>query len=268
MNTKESGRPKFHNLRLFLLSASALLLLTPSCKEGNRQTTESEGESGQTTEIPEVVKPENALVERIDTCNLTILYPHFNKIDLACGEMPEEKDTTVIMCAAACYTGNCLDTFMHNNIAGDHVSGGIRYKGYRSKRNTGAFIYYGGKWDFVYNNYSRALDEAAKNGGMAFAQEMMIHNGKIMPTVRKDNNRNQFRSLCQIGDRLCIIESNEIVRFGDFKKALLQQGVTEALYTDMGPGWNHAWYRYRTDSVVELHPKVHDYCTNWITFYQ
>ena len=73
MNTKESGRPKFHNLRLFLLSASALLLLTPSCKEGNRQTTESEGESGQTTEIPEVVKPEKALVERIDTCNLTIL---------------------------------------------------------------------------------------------------------------------------------------------------------------------------------------------------
>lgn len=248
----------FDNSRLLLLSVNALLLLILSCKE----------ESKQTTGTIEAVRTEKTLVERTDTCNLIILYPHYNKIDLVCGNMPDKKDTAVVMCAAACYTGQCLKTFSHNNIAGDHVSGGIRYKGYSCKRNTGAFIYYGGEWRFVYQNYNRALDEAAKNGGMAFAQELMIHNGKIMQTVRKDNNKNQFRSLCQIGNRLCIIESKGTVNLVEYKKSLLQIGVSEALYIDMGTGWNHAWYHYSTDSIVELHPKKHGYCTNWITFYQ
>lgn len=130
------------------------------------------------------------------------------------------------MCAAACYTGECIKKFRHSNIAGDHVSNGIRYKGYRCKRNTGAFMYYGGEWRFVYKDYNHALDEAAKNDGMAFAQELMIHNGKIMQTARNDNNRNQFRSLCQIGNRLCIIESNGIINFAEYKNTLLQIGVS------------------------------------------
>lgn len=183
----------FVNGLLLLLSVNALML---SCKEENKQITRT----------IEAVRTEKALMERTDTCNLIILYPHYNKIDLVCGNMPEKKDTTVVMCAAACYTGECLKTFRHNNIAGDHVSGGVRYKGYGCKRNTGAFIYYGGEWRFVYRDYNHALDEAARKGGMAFAQELMIHNGKIMQTIREDDNRNQFRSLCQIGNRLCIIE--------------------------------------------------------------
>lgn len=87
-------------------------------------------------------------------------------------------------------------------------------------------MYYGGEWRFVYKDYNHALDEAAKNDGMAFAQELMIHNGKIMQTARNDNNRNQFRSLCQIGNRLCIIESNGIINFAEYKNTLLQIGVS------------------------------------------
>lgn len=43
--------------------------------------------------------------------------------------------------------------------------------------------------------------------------------------------------------------------------------VKHALYLDMGSGWNHAWYR-DNGKVVVLHPKTHNFCTNWITFYK
>ena len=117
-------------------------------------------------------------------------------------------------------------------------------------------------------NYAAELDSAAAHHGAAFTQEMMIHKGEFIPIKRPDGNVNVFRALCELDGRLCIIESETSVRFGDFKSNLRQIGVTEALYLDMGVGWNHAWYRPTADSLVELHPKYHDYCTNWITFFK
>ena len=181
--------------------------------------------------------------------------------------MPSKSDTSVILFAEAAYTGELLKEFKHTNVAGDHVSQGKRYKGYKCKRNTGAFVYYGEKWDFCYKDYSKAMDVAAENGGAAFAQEMMIYKGKMVEIARKDSNKNQFRALCNHDGRLCIVETKGKIPFGDFKKKLLALGISDALYLDMGAGWNYAWYRDR-GKIVELHPKVHDYCTNWITFYK
>ena len=206
-------------------------------------------------------------VQRKDTLGLTVLYPKYTRMDLVCGTMPEKSDTTVILVAEAAFTGQLLDTFNHRNVAGDHVSAGKRERGYACGRNTGAFVAYKGKWEFCYQNYSKKLDEAALHGGMGFGQEMIIHNGEPVATVRRDSNKNQFRALSEHDRRLCIIESDSVVRFGDFKKMLLRYGVTHAIYLDMGSGWNHAWYR-DGDKVRELHPKTHGYCTNWITFYR
>ena len=207
-------------------------------------------------------------VERVDTLGLIVLYPRFSSLELVCGIEPKKSDSTVIIFAEGAYTGQCLNKFSHNNIAGDHVSGGIRYKGYPCKRNTGAFVYYDGAWEFCYKNYSNKMDKVAAAGGIAFTQELIIYNGKPVPIVRKDGNRNQFRALCDTHDnKLCIIESDSIVTFGEFRKRLLQLEVSNALYLDMGSGWNYAWYR-KGNSIIELHPKTHNYCTNWITFYK
>ena len=208
-------------------------------------------------------------VERVDTNGLIILFPSFSSADLKCGNFPNPAEKSIILFAEAAYTGAPLEKeFKHNKIAGDHVSNGTRFKGYKCIRNTGAFVYYSGKWKFLYNDYSAELDSAALNGGAAFAQEMMIHQSETKATVRKDGNVNTFRALCELDGKLCIVESLHDVKFGDFKKSLLATGVSEALYLDMGSGWNYAWYRVDENTIVELHPKVHDYCTNWITFYK
>ena len=205
--------------------------------------------------------------EIVDSGDLKIIFPDYSKVDLVCGSMPSKNDSSVIFVAAAAYTGECLDSFVHKNVAGDHVCNGKRYKGYKCRRNTGAFVFYNNKWKFCYQQYSNELDSAAKYGGMAFAQELIIADNKSLPTTRADKNKNKFRVLCELSGKLCVVESTVVVEFGNFKRKLMEMGVSNAIYMDMGTGWNHAWYR-TNDGVNELHPKTHNFCTNWITFYK
>ena len=91
------------------------------------------------------------------------------QMDIVCGEIPSPDNDSIILAFAGAFTGTEFDKG-HANVAGDHVAGGKRFKGYRCKRNTGAFT-----WSPVsgpqvhYNDYSCALDRAAQEGGMGFA---------------------------------------------------------------------------------------------------
>ena len=111
------------------------------------------------------------------------------------------------------------------------------------------------------------MDKAAKEGGMGFAQEMMIHNGAKTPTTRPLGNKNVFRALCLDSDnQLALYESQGIVTFGNFIDALLSQGVKEALYTDMGQGWNYCFYRVNQSDKAPnyLHSSSLPYASNFI----
>ena len=200
--------------------------------------------------------------------NLVIYTPYYTDIDLVCGTMPRRTDKNVIFCAEAAFTGELLKVFKHSNILGDHVCKGIRYKGTGCKRNTGAFVYYNGNWKFLYRDYSKYFDVAAQNGGMGFGQELMIHNGQRVRTIRKDSNKNEFRALCEKDGKLCIIDSKGVSCFGEFIQALLNVGVREAIYLDMGPGWNYSWWRDQNGHTHEIHKRRIPYTTNWITFYK
>ena len=101
---------------------------------------------------------------------------------------------------------------------------------------------------------------------MGFGQEMIIHQGKLRETIRKDGNVNQFRALCEVDGKLCVIDCKMQMAFGTFKKQLIAYGVKEALYLDMGPGWNHSWYRDEDGNAVDIFPYQHPYCTNWVVF--
>ncbi len=207
-------------------------------------------------------------VETVD--GLKIIKPNFASVDMAFGNESPKEDKSVIACFGAAFTGDYLDEFKHSNIAGDHAGGGKKYKGYACKRNTGAFIYYNGKWEFYYEgsknkNYLTALVKAAKNRGCGFEQEMMIYGGAKVKTTRSKDNENVFRALCERNGELVVIESLTSVRFGDFINVLLSNGVKHALYLDMGT-WRYGWYRPDNDSFVDLHMQMHNYHTNWLIF--
>ncbi|KWW29704.1 MAG: Uncharacterized protein AUK63_1304 [bacterium P3] len=227
-----------------------------------------------------------AAVERIDTMGLIVLYPHYGSVELVCGSRPSRSDRSVLVMAEAAYTRvkPLRRKFSHANIHGVHVSRGRRHEGTPFERKTGAFVWYDGQYRFLqlstydtatqqvtrlpdYGRRCRVFDTAAAHKGMGFMQEIIVHQGRIMPTVRKDGEMHQYRALCSHKGRLCIIESDTVVAFAGFKRMLHAFGVSEALYLDMGSGWNYAWYRDE-ENIVELNPEAYysRFCTNWIVF--
>lgn len=201
--------------------------------------------------------------------DLICLKPDMNCLvmDMVCGEIPSADNDSIVLAFAGAFTGTMFDEG-HFNVAGDHVSGGKRFKGYRCKRNTGAFTWSPSSGpQFFYDDYQSAMEKAAREGGMGFAQEMMIHHGKGVKTTRKLDNKNVFRALCLDKDsRLALYESLGIITFGNFINALLSQGVKEALYTDMGQGWNYCFYRVNADetSPKYLHDLPLPYASNFV----
>lgn len=256
---------KTKSLLQFAFVVCCFLLLDCCASSGRNESTQ---ESDSESELWAAVE--------IDTTHsgLRIYYPHLGSVCLVTGEMPDTSHFNISFCCAAAFTGQCLNTFMHSNIAGDHVSDGLgkRYRGFRCTRNNGAFVTYNGGWKFLHKNYSSELDSAAAYFGSGFAQEMMIHEGVEVCHTRPDSSQNRFRALCEINGELCIADAKEWGTFRTFINNLLAAGATEALYLDMGEGWNHSWYRPEVNSelmgpAVIIHPKVHDYCTNWLTFW-
>lgn len=249
-----------------IVLVAVLLVMLGSCAGNNRKTTEG-GES----QVPEKI---TAVVIDTTHAGLRIYFPQFSSVGLVTGEMPDTTVNAVIFCCAAAFTGQCMDDFKHSNVAGDHVSDGMgkRFRGFRCARNNGAFVYYKNHWKFLHKNYSAELDSAAVYVGSGFAQEMMIHEGIEVPHTRKAGSENLFRALCEIDGQLCVADAKEWGTFGSFINNLLDAGATEALYLDMGSGWNHSWYRsefssgYSSPAII-IHPKRHEYCTNWLTFW-
>lgn len=213
-------------------------------------------------------------VNIVDTCMLHIYYPRYSKIDLVCGEMPKKDNDSVIMVCAAAYTAKCLDNFNHENIIGNHVSGGKLYKGANNATKLsgkasyrGAFSFYDRKPHFAYDDWNDDFRLASSRGGCGFAQDMMIHEGGIVNHSRKNNDEDMYRALCLINGKLAIADSKEKITFGDFITNLLNAGASEAIYLDMG-GWKHSWYRDESGKVVDIHTSPTKYGTNWITFYR
>ena len=249
-------------LKVAIANVLAILSLCFSCGQSGKETRHDDNSETDSGRVETVVLD--------STEKFVAYYPKFERIDLVCGEMPEKTDRSVVFMAEAAFTGEYLKEFKHTNIAGDHVSSGVRYKGYKCKRNTGAFVFYQGAWKFLYQDYSDELDSAALYGGMGVAQEMMIHKSVEVQHKRKNGNMNQFRALCEKDGRVCVIETCGVVTFGAFIHDLLEYGVTEALYLDMGPGWNYAWWRDGNGRTHDIHPRIRAsvYCTNWIVFYK
>lgn len=197
--------------------------------------------------------------------------PNFTRIDLATGTMPKKDQKEVIFCCAGSFTGQLLTEFNHSNIAGDHVSGGTYYKGYKCGPYNGVFTWSRTSgWKFfnhAYENAKAPLQKAATEGGMGYCQTMLYSNGKRFPGCFKPGAVNRYRALCQIGKRLCIVDCARPLPFGHFLDGLQKLGVSNALYCDMGKGWNYSWYRQNDGTVKELFPTPGRYTTNWITFY-
>lgn len=206
-----------------------------------------------------------------ETANLRIYYPDYSRIDLVCGETPNGEDKSVDFCCSAAFTGQLLDTFAHSIIADNHISGGTLYKGYKCRANKGMFTWGPQGWRFA----KKAAFPAKADGlNVGFCQLPVVLNGVEQPIGGEMKGKwNIYRALCEKDGRLCIVQSKKVVSFGFFVRCLLALKVTNALYLDMGSGWNYAWYRDVKGIRKEVFPEskksyFYTYRTNSITFYK
>lgn len=210
------------------------------------------------------------LVTVVQTDSLVFYYPVLRTMEFVCRDVPRASDRDVIFCCAAAFTGQLLEEFTHSNIVGDHVSGGKFYRG--SGKPTGSFSWYGddGTWQFSYKDASNIV-EAAKRGGCAFAQTMILHDGRIVVNAEKrepvyGKSVNLYRALAEKDGRLCVVDGAVAMPYRDFVRLLKSSEITNAVYLDMGSGWNYSWYRDANGSVNYIHPGYTRYATNWIVF--
>ena len=217
---------------------------------------------------------------RVDTTQQLITYDITDcPLDLACGQMPDTTDENVVFCAAAAFTGKCLDDFAHSNILGHHISGGVLYEGYIEDKDGipyaeryALFVWQGvdslGKMlpkGFHSIPNETLLEQSVRQGGMAFTQHWVIKDGALFsPCIQPLERVEHFRSICQKGDRYMVIANQEEMSYGAYLDLLLAYGVENALYMDMGAGWNHSFYRDSQNVLHIIHPKKHSYPTNWL----
>lgn len=196
-------------------------------------------------------------------------YPQFTSIDLAVEQMPAAGADSVIFCCEAAFTGELLDSFKHTNIADNHIAGGTLYKGYTCPANTGAFSFFNdGSWSF---SAGKRFD-LSRHPIMAFCQRLLIINGVTQPVwnVLRDK-RTIYRALCEKNGQLCLVQTTQVDTYARFIALLEQYQVDNAIYLDMGAGWNYAWYRDSNDKIIEIFPESkqapnYRYRTNWLVF--
>lgn len=114
--------------KLNLLSMCFVLMVMLSCNHKPKASvTEENADSlSETIKIAAPSSNTRTFVNRKDSGDFVVFTPIYNTVDLVCGKRPS-KDTnmSVSYCAEAAFTGECLDSFAHRNVAGNHVSGGF-----------------------------------------------------------------------------------------------------------------------------------------------
>ena len=200
----------------------------------------------------------------LETDDLYIYFIDYDDLSFVAGKRPSKDDPTIQFCVAAAFQSTYQLGFSHDNIVGWHASEGLLERG-KPQDRLGAFTYVNGSariWDS--GEAEEAIRDAAARGGMGFQQFIVLSGG-----VRGSHDTNEFRCyrvLALIDGRACVIDSRTQMHYDEFILALQKLGVQDALYCDMGSGWNYSWYRGDDGRTVDVIGIPWPFSHNWLVF--
>ena len=200
-----------------------------------------------------------------DTGTVYVIFPEYSGVGLVCETRPSKSDASVTWCSGAAFQHDISLGFSHGNIDGDHAADGIFYESPYNRDSFAAFTFADGRYSFEFDDPSGAVRKAAEAGGSGFMQFGLIRDREIVMAVNRPRVR-CYRTLAELNGHLCIIDSIRMMQFDDFLAELQRLGVTNALYMDMGAGWNYSWYRNAAERVVTLFGLPVPWSHNWIVF--
>ena len=206
----------------------------------------------------------NVNITIIETDDLYILFPAYSTVEFVSKDRPSKSDDSIILCTSGAFQKQYSLKFSHDNIEGYHAENGEFYSG-DPISGMGAFTFSNGRAEFFdEEDAAEAVKRAAENGGWGFQQYVVIRQGKFV--FKSPWKYRCYRALAEIGGRVCVIDSKRQMNFKDFAGAMLDAGVENAMYLDMGSGWNYAWYRTSTGSTRNLIGMPWPFSHNWIVF--
>lgn len=217
--------------------------------------------SGQMQQAVDVADKDVALLQ---TDDLYIYYPDYDCLSYVTGERPSRDDESILMCVAGAFQSSYQLGFDEDNIVGWHTSKGGLERG-APQDGLGAFTYVDGVariWDV--GEAEGAVREAAEKGGAGY-QSFIVLKGGERGSFRTHEFR-CYRVLAIMDGRACIIDSRTLMHFDDFVQRLREFGVTDAIYSDMGSGWNHSWYRDADGQPQTIIGMPWPFSHNWLTF--
>ncbi len=226
--------------------------------------------------IPESIDASNLAVEEIlpgdetviyNTGTVYVFFPKYSEVDLVRKDRPSKSDKSITWCSGAAFQHTVSIGFDEHDIEGDHASGGVFYDSPYDKDAFAAFVFYDGNFRFEFENKTEAMKTAADAGGAGFMQFALIRDKEVVMNFDRPRAR-CYRTLAELNGQLCIIDSVKMLHFDEFMEELQRLGVTNAVYMDMGAGWNYSWYRCPTGKVKTLFGLPVPWSHNWVVFRQ
>ena len=252
-----------NSVSVFLMLGLSLFILTSQYH--NPQTPDkvlpSAAELGRAMEEAETSGKNVVLLE---TDDLYIYYANCSDISFVTGDRPSKDDESIQLCVAAAFQHSYQLDFRHSNIVGWHTSNGLLERGTPQDR-LGAFTYVDGTpriWNI--DESEEAVRQAAAMGGSGYQQFIVLCGGQ-----RGGHESDEFRCyrvLALLNGKACIIDSRTQMHYSEFISALEELGVRDALYCDMGSGWNYSWYRNTEGKAVDIIGTPWPFSHNWLVF--
>ncbi len=211
----------------------------------------------------EILPSEQTVV--YNTGKVYVIFPEYAEVELVCGQRPSQSDASITWCSGAAFQHTVSLGFSQEDIEGDHAVRGTLYESPYNKDNYAAFVFADGQFAFEFDHPSEAIRKAAEAGGSGFMQFGLIRDGKTVMNINRPRVR-CYRTLAELNGHVCIIDSVHMILFDDFMEELHRLGVQNALYMDMGAGWNHSWYRAASGRAVTLFALPVPWSHNWIVF--
>lgn len=213
--------------------------------------------------VEELLPAEQTVV--YDTGAVYVIFPAYSEVDLVCEHRPSKSDKSITWCSGAAFQHTVSFGFSQENVEGDHAVNGTLYESPYNWENFAAFTYADGQFSFEFDDPTGAVKAAAEAGGNGFMQLALMKNGVSVMDFERPRAR-CYRTLAELNGNLCIIDSCRMMQFSDFMEEIERLGVTNALYMDMGAGWNYSWYRNAAEKVVTLFGLPVPWSHNWVVF--
>ena len=200
----------------------------------------------------------------LQTDDLYIYCANYNNLAYVTEDRPSRDDKSILLCVAAAFQSTYQLNFNEDNIVGWHTSKGRLERG-APQDDLGAFTYVDGVariWNV--EEAEGAVREASDKGGLGYQSFIVLKDGE-----RGDFRTHEFRCfrvLAILDGRVCIIDSRTLTHFDEFVQKLREFGVTDAIYCDMGSGWNYSWYHDANGNAQTIIGAPWPFSHNWLTF--